>query len=131
MCTMTGGATAVTRIAFSHDDAQVVCSSEGENLVRFFDVASGRRVRQRAGNEFALVEGLSGENTMDRHVITALNDTLRIYEMGNGEQHAGAAPVACFKAPHKIISVRCCGASICVACDWGAVYILSAPFLAA
>ena len=82
-----------------------------------------------------MVEGLSGEHKRDRHVITARGDTLRIYEIGNEEQHAeggaAAAPVACFKAPQRICSVRCFGAAICVGCDQGAVCILSAPFLAA
>ena len=84
---------------------------------------------------FAFVEGLSGEHEKDRHVITALGDTLWIYECAEEQQHAegGAveAPVACFKAPQKIISMRCVGATICVGCYGGAVCILSAPFLAA
>jgi hypothetical protein len=87
------------------------------------------------GDRFALVEGLSGEHTRDRHVITAHGDMLRIYEIGREQQHAvdgeAAAPVACFNAPHNITSVQCVGATICVTCYGGAVCILSAPFLAA
>jgi len=100
-----------------------------------WDVASGRQVRQLTGRMFAFVEGPSGEHKKDRHVITALNDTLRIYEVGNEQQHAedgaAAAPVAYFKAPQHIFSVRCFGSTICVGCDDGAVCLLSAPFLAA
>ena len=130
--TLTGSSGDVTQVAFSHDGAQVVSANKA---VSFFDVASGRQVRQLAGNTFALVEGLSGEHKRDRHVITALGKTLRIYEIGNQQQHAeggaAGAPVACFKAPQNIRSVRCVGATICVGCYSGAVCILSAPFLAA
>ena len=142
MFTPTGHSSFVKRVAFSNDGAQVVSASDG--TVRFFDLASGRQVRQLAGDNFALVEGLPGDHKRDRHVITASGDTLRIYEVAEEQQHAegGAAeaPVACFKAPQKINSVRCVGATICVGCGesgWatglgdGAVCMLSAPFLTA
>jgi len=133
-CPVTGHSDLVTLVAFSGDGAHVVsCSLDA--TVRFWDVASGRQVRQLAGDRFALVEGLSGEHKRDRHIITAHGETLRIYEIGNEQQHAedgvAAAPVACFKAPERINSVRCFGATICVGCMEGAVCILSAPFLAA
>ena len=134
MCTLTGHSATVTRVAFSHDGAQVVSTSD-DRTVRWWDVASGRQVRQLAGDKFALVEGVSGEHIRDRHVLTTHVDKLLIYEIGNEEQHAGdgaaAAPVACFMAPQRIASVRCFGAVICVGCYGGAVCILSAPFLAA
>ena len=82
-----------------------------------------------------MVEGLAGERKQDRHVITTSRDTLRIYEVGTEQQDAesGAveAPVACFKAPQRIASVRCHGATIIVGCQDGAVCLMSAPFLAA
>ena len=134
MCTLTGHSNAVLQAAFSHDGAQVVSAST-DNTVRFFDVASGRQVRQLAGNTFALVEGLSGGHTRDRHVVTTLGQTLRIYECAEEQQHAedGAAssPVAFFKAPEDIDFMRCIGTTICLGCSVGAVCILSAPFLAA
>ena len=134
MRTLTGHSGGVHQVAFNHDSAQVV-SCGMDHTVRFWDVASGRQVGQLAGERFALVKGLAGEHTKDRHVITALGDTLRIYEIGNEEQHAedgvAATPVACFKAPQHIRFVRCVGATICVGCDRGAVCILSALFLAA
>ena len=101
--------------------------------MRFWDVASGQQVRQLAGTKFALAEGLSGERSRARHVLTAHGDTLLIYNVAK-EQHvedgAAAAPVACFKAPKAILSVVCHGAAICVGCVGGAVCVLSAPFLA-
>ena len=144
VCTLTGHSHRLGRkvqVAFSGDGAQVV-SAGGDNTVRFFDVASGRQVRQLAGSSFALLEGLSGEHITDRHVMTANGDTLRIYEYAEEQQHAedGAveAPVAYFKAPlgdkrrcNDIFSVRCVGATICVGCCDMAVCVLSAPFLAA
>jgi hypothetical protein len=133
-CPLTGHSSLVTQVAFTGDGAQVV-SASWDNTVRFWDVASGRQVCQLAGDEFVLVEGLSGEHKTDRRVITTMRDTLLIYEVGEEQQHAGddaaAAPLACFKAPQHIASVRCVGATICVGCDGGAVCILSAPFLAA
>ena len=133
MCTLAGHSAAVTRVSFSHDGAQVVSGSD-DDTVRFFDVASGRQVRQFAGDNFAFVEGLSGEHKKDRHVITTSWDTLRFYEVGKEQQHAevgmAAAPVACFKAPALISTVRCVGATICVGCYGGPVCFLSAPFLA-
>ena len=135
-CPVTGHALDVTEVAFSGDGAQVV-SCSWDNTVRWWDVASGRPVRQLPGTSFVLVEGLSAEHKKDRHVITVINHgaTLRIYECAEEQQHAegGAveAPVACFKAPLAIASVQCVGATICVGCDGRAVCILSAPFLAA
>ena len=121
------------RVEFSHDGAQVVVSAGTDRMVRFYDIRHGRQVCQLAGHAFALVEGLSGEHTTDRHVITTSGDTLRIYEIGNEEQPDGAAAVfvACFRTPGNILSVRCFGAAICVGCAGGVVCILSAPFLAA
>ena len=124
---------------FSGDGAQVISASGDDHSVRVWEFASGRQVRQFAGDKFALVEGLSGEHKRDRHVITwwASRDTLRIYEVGAEQQDsvggvaAAAAPVACFKAPQHINCVRCHGATICVGCVGGAVCILSAPFLTA
>jgi WD40 repeat protein len=134
--TLTGHSGGAHRVAFSSDGAQVVSATTWHfnNIVCWWDVASGRQVRQLAGSQFALVEDLPAEHTPDRHVITAHGDTVRIYEIGNEEQHAedgaAVAPVACFKAPNNVTSVRCVGAAICVGCDGGAVCILSAPFLA-
>jgi hypothetical protein len=132
-CALMVHSSLVTRVAFSGDGAHVV-SASADDTVRIFDVASGRQVHQFVGYLFALVEGLSAEHTKDRHIITTDGDTLRIYECAEEQQHAedsaAAAPVACFKAPQDINSVRCFGATICVGCSDGAVCILSAPFLA-
>jgi WD40 repeat protein len=132
--TLTGHESCVFQVAFNHDGAQFLSAGQ-DNTVRFWDFASGRQVRQLAGDRFALVKGLAGEHKRDRHIITTSGDKIRIYEVGNEEQDAegGAAadPVACFQAPQAICSVQCFGAAICVGCEDGAVCILSAPFLAA
>jgi len=97
--------------------------------VRFWDVASGQQVRQVSSSEFAFVEGSdASKHQADRHVLTASNDMLLIYE-GDPEGDAASA-VACFKAPQPISLVRCNGSNICVGCRGGAVCILQAPFLA-
>jgi hypothetical protein len=98
--------------------------------VRFWDVASSQQVRQVSGSEFTFVEGdNASEHQMGRHILTASDDMLLIYE-GDAEGDA-ASFVACFKAPQKISSVRSNGSNICVGCTGGAVCILQAPFLAA
>ena len=132
-CPVVGHSDIVARVEFSDDGAQVI-SGSSDGTVRLWDLASGRQVRQLAGNEFALVKGLSGELRRDRHILTALDDKLLIYQVAKEQQHSGngaaAAPVACFKAPQRIMSLHCHGAAICVGCVGGAVCILSAPFLA-
>jgi hypothetical protein len=132
--TLTGHWDFVDQVAFSGDGAQVVSCSWDET-VRWWDVASGRQVRQIKDPDFVLVKGLSNKHTTDRHVITISGDTLRIHEIGNERQHAedgvAVAPVACFKAPQRINFVRCLGAVICLGCWDGVVCFLSAPFLTA
>ena len=133
-CPVTGHSKRVTEVQFSDDGEQVISSSLDET-VRVWDVASGTLVRQFAGEQFALVEGLPQEHKRFLHVITTHGDTLMIYKVAKEEQHveggAAAAPVACFRAPQPIISLRCHGAAICVGCDDGALCVLSAPFLTA
>ena len=120
------------QVAFSEDGAQVMSSSY-DDTVRFWDVPSGREVRQLAGQHFALVEGPADALKRGRHVLIASGETLLIYRVAGGQQHAedgvGASPVACFKAPGHIDSVRCHGATIYVGCSEGPLCILSAPFL--
>ena len=132
-CPLMGHPTEVTRADFSDDGRQVISGSP-DDTVRVWDIASGRQVLQLAGDNFAVVEGLSGERKRDRHIITTHDDKLLIYKGTNEQQHAAdgaaAAPGATFKAPQSIRSVRCHGAMIYVGCDEGAVCILSAPFLA-
>jgi hypothetical protein len=108
--------------------------------VRFWDVASGTQVRQVAASEFAFDEGPSDKGRTNRHVLTVAkngygidSDMLLISALppSGGEQQGAAAPVACFKAPANIFSVRRHGVTICVGCRGGAVCILQAPFLAA
>jgi hypothetical protein len=125
------------RVEFSDDGEQVISSTTWmapTSEVLVWDVASGRPVRQLAGWTFALVGGLSDEQKRGRHLLTIDGDKLLIYECGKEQQHgedsAGAAPVACFKAPQRIRFVQCRGAAICVGCSCGTVCILSAPFLA-
>ena len=136
-CPLFGHSDSVSRVEFSDDGAQVISACYDDNTVLVWDAASGRRVCQLTGSEFALVEGLSDKHNRGGHILTANGDTLLIYECGKEQQHAeaeekeGAGAVACFKAPGDITSVRCRGAAICLGCKNGAVCILSAPFLAA
>ena len=103
---------------------------------RFWDVASGKEVRQVAagGSVIAFVEGLAANHKTRQHLLTASGDMLLITELlpNEGPQtDAAAMPVACSKAPQPITSVRCHGAAIFVGCRGGAVCLLQAPFLAA
>jgi hypothetical protein len=97
--------------------------------VRFWDAASGQQVRQVLGDGFAFVEGDAAQHQAGRHILTASDDMLLIYE--GGAEGEAASAVACFKAPEGITSMRCYGGSICVGCVRGAVCVLQAPFLAA
>ena len=98
-----------------------------------WDVASGTQVHQLAGDRFSLVEGPSEGHRTHRHILTARSDTILIYKVAKEQQHvedgAAGAPVARFKAPQCIKSVRCHGTVICVGCEGGAVCIVSAPFI--
>jgi len=96
--------------------------------VRFWDIASGKEVRQVAASEFAFVEGNThvNQSKTNHHLLTTSGDTLEITE----QPPHGGAPVASFKAPHCIWSLRFHGATICVGCEDGAVCILRVPFLA-
>jgi hypothetical protein len=132
---MTGGhSDIVWWVEFINDDTQAI-SCCFDKTTRIWDAALGRQVCQRAGQHLTLVEGLSDENTRIRHILTARNDTLLIYDFAQERQHvqggAAAAPAACFKAPQPITAMRCHGVAICVGCDRGAVCLLSAPFLTA
>ena len=103
--------------------------------MRFWDVASGTQVRQvaEADSEFAFAESPSEKDRTNQHAVTTQGDMLLIIALppSGGEQQGAAAPVACFKAPHRIMAVRCHDATICVGCDGGEVLFLRAPFLAA
>ena len=103
--------------------------------VRFWDVASGKEVRQvTTGLVCAFVEGPAAKHKTNQHLLTASGDMLLITELlphEGPQKDAAAMPVACFKAPQPISSVRCHGAAIFVGCDGGAVCLLQAPFLAA
>ena len=130
-CPLAGHSGSILRAQFSDDGAQVI--SGGRDLtVRFFEVASGRQVRQIAGKQCPLTgpscATYSDLHTGNRHVVTVDGHTLVIYEVGKEQQYPGDG-VACFKAPQAITSVEWYGAAICVGCMGGAVCILSAPFL--
>jgi hypothetical protein len=103
-------------------------------------------VRQVARSQFAFAKGPSNQDKTNRHVLTTDQVGLEKGDMLliTGRRRArgvlqgaarnrgsAAAPVACFKAPHHIVAVRCHGATICVGCARGEVLFLRAPFLAA
>ena len=128
-CTLTGHSNWVRRVQFSDDGLQII-SGGSDGTVRFWDLASGQQVRQVSGREFTFVEGNNAsKHKAGRHILTASNDMLLIYE-GDAEGDVASA-VACFKAPQHISSMRSNGSNICVGCDGGAVCILQALFLAA
>ena len=112
--------------------------------MRVWDVASGRAVRQFVGSMFAFLEVPSAHTRQDRKLLVTVrsdhagfggDDTLLIYEVAKELQHtedgAATAPVACFKVPGSVTSLRCHTTTICVGCTDGQVCILSSPFLTA
>ena len=98
--------------------------------VAFWDIASGELLHERTGIEFAFVEGITKTDTTKQHLLTVsgfAEQRLQITELlPEGESRA----VACFKAPQRVTSVRCHGATICVGCEGGVVCFVRAPFLA-
>ena len=101
--------------------------------MRFWDVGSGTQVRQVAASEFAFAESPSEKDRTNQHAVTTQGDLLLITVLppSGVEQQGAAVPVACFKAPHRILAVRRHGATICVGCEECKVLLLRAPFLAA
>ncbi|KAJ1483812.1 quinon protein alcohol dehydrogenase-like superfamily [Baffinella frigidus] len=136
--TLAGHSARVLQLQFSDDGAQAITGGI-DDTVRFWDIASGKEVPQVNASlafEFAFVEGpaggLQGPST-NHDKIDFNHDTLLITGRppgGEWDSEHGAAPVANFRAPQQITSVRCQGATICVGCESGAVCILHAPFLA-
>ena len=125
--------------------------------MRFWDIASGKEVRQVAPSEFhwKTPHFSTGAETLehmtDRRLVKAArwSATLLITNLiplgdddgcegsedgaapvATRQRRAAAAPIACFKAPQHITAVRCHGATICVGGVDGAVCFLQAPFLA-
>ena len=109
--------------------------------MRFWDIASGEEVRQLAADrsEFAFAARaifVAGarcpEQQTSHHFLDVTDDsTLMITELlPHGGLEDGATPVACFRASQWITSMHCRGATICLGCGGGAVYIMQAPFLA-
>ena len=95
--------------------------------MRFWDVASGRQVRQVAPSEFAFASGAMREHKTSHHLLTASHETLDVTLLPRGAA-TGAAPedqeggvgggggsalrVACFKAPQTINAVRSHGSTL-------------------
>ena len=94
--------------ARSHDELRGHCwcahAARSSQQVRFWDVASGQQVRQVLGDEYALVEGDAAQHQAGRHILTASENMLLIYEggaegggrvsrgvlQGAGDDHIGA-----------------------------------------
>ena len=78
------------------------------------------------------MEGPSNANKPYRKIITVSINTLLLYHVSKAGGSAAGDPHMFFTAPEDSLPcVRCHGAVLCVACEHGAVCILSAPFLAA
>ena len=100
--------------------------------MRFWDIASGKEVRQVAGSEFAFGAGVEriGQPTSNHFLRVIDNELLITEKLPHGSVGGIQDGVASFRVPQRITSVRCQGATICVGCEGGAVCILQAPFLA-
>ena len=102
--------------------------------VIFWDIASGTEVRQVASSEFDFGAGAAmTELYTNRHFMKAIGRMLFIRELPHGSAggiEVRGEAVAFFRAPRRITSVRCHGATICLGCKGGVVCVLQAQFLA-
>jgi len=78
-CPVLGHQRAVTQVEFSGGGVIVSCGED--KWVRVWDIASGEQMRQLAGEMFALVDCPDEEHRTYLYVLTADDDTLRIYKV--------------------------------------------------
>jgi hypothetical protein len=74
----------------------------------------------------------STKATNARYIVTKEDDLIFVYDTRGGVVNADGeekAPIAFFRAPSPVMSVRCTGDKVAVACQSGAVLTLHAAWL--
>ena len=101
---------------------EVQCTLKGTTFT-FSDVPIDSAT-QRFAKEFADKPSSSSKVTAGRYIITAEDDTVRIYAVAEPSK-----AIASFVAPSSVLSVACSGERVAAGCGSGAVLHLRAPVL--
>jgi len=125
----------VTQVEFS--DAGTLVSASEDGTTRFWDVATGAQKEEMPGEHFTFSQDASDKQTAGKYLVTKKGDLVLVYltdtagasEDAKVEQNK--KPVAFFRAPAPIQTLKCAGDKIAVGCQNGEVLHLRAAFLVA
>jgi hypothetical protein len=127
----------VTEVEFTPDGTMLVSGGE-DGTARFWNVQSGEEeeeeeaARGLPGGRFAFTKASSRKHKVDKFLVTAEGDILRIFFKSEGnaeEEEEEDRLIAFFRAPGTISTVDTSGAHIAVGCKNGEVLQLRAAVL--
>jgi len=123
----------VTQVEFS--DADTVVSASNDGTTRFWDVATGAQKEEMLGEQFTFSQDASDKQTAGKYVVTKQGDLLLVHltdtaiSSANEKAEQNKKPMAFFRAPAPILTLKCASDKIAVGCENGEVLHLRAAFL--